>query len=76
MGYAPVYKQERNERDRKGERRPCEYCRGKLFSHKLAVCPLQSKEYAGKDFEMPDEETIEKLKEIFTPYGIECDVGR
>jgi pyruvate formate lyase activating enzyme len=46
--------------------------------HRLGIgkYKMLGREYPGKDFEMPDEETIEELKEIFEHYGIQCSVGR
>jgi len=46
--------------------------------HRLGVgkYKMLGRDYSGKDFETPDEETIGKLKGIFEHYGIQCDVGR
>ena len=46
--------------------------------HRLGVgkYKMLGRDYSGKDFETPDEETIEKWKNIFIHHGIQCDVGR
>jgi pyruvate formate lyase activating enzyme len=46
--------------------------------HRLGIgkYKILGRDYPGKDFETPDEETIEKLKQIFISYGIQCDIGR
>ncbi len=46
--------------------------------HRLGIGKYRmlGRHYSGRDFETPDEETIEKLKAIFIRHGIQCDVGR
>jgi len=46
--------------------------------HRLGIgkYKILGRDYPGKDFETPDEETMEKLKQIFIHSGIQCDVGR
>lgn len=46
--------------------------------HRLGIgkYKILGREYPGKDFETPDEQTIDRLKGIFIHHGIQCDIGR
>lgn len=45
--------------------------------HRLGIgkYKMLGRDYSGQDFETPDEEMIEKLKDIFIHHGTHCDVG-
>jgi pyruvate formate lyase activating enzyme len=46
--------------------------------HKLGIgkYKMLGRDYPGKNFKTPDEETIDRWKYIFVNHGIQCDVGR
>ena len=46
--------------------------------HRLGIgkYKILGRDYPGKEFETPDEETLQTLADIFIDNGIECDIGR
>jgi pyruvate formate lyase activating enzyme len=46
--------------------------------HRLGIgkYKMLGRNYPGKDFKTPDEEIIERMKDIFIHHGIQCDIGR